>query len=303
VDFRFVKISCLMVTEGRFEQFKTSVLGYCSQDYPDKELIIVTRGSEIYKTGITDHIHSLDRNDINCVFLSSKVSLGAMRNIALSHASGQLICQWDDDDLNHPHRLKVQSQVMLNAKARASFFCDHFHLFRDTKQLYWCDWARSRWHPGHPGTLMAFKQALPPYNETQQRQEDSFVQHALIAQKVPIAIVCNVGYLYTYVYHGTNVFSRAHHERLARAYGLERDTLLNKSRLVLNALATYHIDSPLSIVDHMGREILSWSNKKPSITALEPDKPEIFVINGEPPIENKAIGLMPHDQLIQGAHE
>jgi glycosyltransferase involved in cell wall biosynthesis len=256
------QVSCVMVTDGRLEYFQRSFSCFCLQDYIEKELVIVTCADADYKESIRKIVKQSARQDIRCVFLDSKLPLGALRNISIEHAAGPLICQWDDDDLNHPQRLSMQIRHMQEAGARASFLSDNFHFFADTSQLYWCNWKRSQIHIGHPGTLLAYKNVVPRYNEQLEQREDSFVQLQMRKEGTAIAAISDLGYLYMYIYHGRNVFDRAHHSSLVKAYGFEEATLRERGDEIQSALNKYPYAEPVVVLDHTGREIISWPRNK-----------------------------------------
>lgn len=252
-------VSCLMVTQERLDEFRRSFACFCAQDYPTKELVIVTCGSEEYQSRIRAWVESSGRTDVRYVCLQSVMPLGALRNVSCDSARYQLVCQWDDDDLYHPHRLTAQIRAMRWTKSRANFLLDHFHLFRDTGQLYWCNWARSQSHVGFPASLLAYKDVLPRYKEDLTQDEDSVVQAAMIRQNTRISVLAGVGYVYVYVYHGSNVFNRAHHTALTKRYGLEAATLRERASEIHAALYAHSIDPPVSVVDHSGREVFAWA--------------------------------------------
>jgi hypothetical protein len=204
------------------------------------------------------------------------LSLGTLRQIAVENASGSLICQWDDDDYNHSHRLSNQIVAMKSAGAEASYLADNLHFFSDTRTLYWCDWHRPRLHVGHPGTLLAYKSALPRYNELLDRREDLEVQQSLRVRS-RIALLHDAGYLYIYVYHGSNVFDREHHARLVTAYGLGSAELLNRRSILSRALGeySYYLQCPIIVSDTSGLEVFEWSGSDPD-TLTEDDNVSLF---------------------------
>ena len=155
------KVSCLMVTLNRFEHVRRSVSSFCQQDYPNKELVILTCGGSNYAERLGALVRSIGRTDIRCVSLGAAVTLGALRNASVEHALGPMVCQWDDDDLSHPKRLSMQVEAMRADRARVSFLVDAFHFFGDSRSLYWCDWSRSRATIALPGTLLASRMLFP----------------------------------------------------------------------------------------------------------------------------------------------
>jgi glycosyltransferase involved in cell wall biosynthesis len=250
----------VLVSNGRFEQFKRSFASFCAQDYPDKELVIVLDYGDDYDPRVKQyrqHIADSGRSDVRVVCVEKRAPLGALRNISVDGASGSLVCQWDEDDLSHPRRLTTQIGAMLTARAEVSFLADHFHWFDDSRQLYWSNWLRSGNHIGHPGTLLGYKAALPKYDERLRIQEDSALLRDIVGRRTHIALLCNVGHLYMYTYDGSNAFARKHHETLAKALGLEAATMRERLTLIKSVVEIYGITQPFSVLDNLGTTIIA----------------------------------------------
>ena len=267
-------ISCLMVTEGRFPLARRAMDCYFAQGYPDKELVIVTCGSKEYKDNLTEYASACGRADVLVIHVPSRVPLGEMRNIAIESASGPFVCQWDDDDLSHPQRLALQVNFLIKTQCEASVIGENLHLFTDTGLIYWCNWAGSSRHIGHPATLLARKAALPRYNKCLNRREDSAMQHQLIASGAGVSVIRGHAELFLYTWHGTNVFQRMHHISLIRAYGLTLEALGDKASRICAALDIYSPMSEITVADKNDTPLLVWKSSfdrpKP-IVKIEPD--------------------------------
>ncbi len=281
------KVSCLMLTFNRAELFEQSFNCYCRQTYPDKELVIVSQGDEEYRNLILDRVASSGRKDIRTVFMPPDAPLGTLRNASLEASSGELVCQWDDDDLNHPDRISAQVNAVYEFGAQASFLLDHLHFFADTKQIFWCDWVRSRRDLGHAGTLLAYRRFIPPYDPSLRFGEDSMVQQALFMQGSRVALLRSLGYLYVYVYHGRNVFDRKHHQTLARWLGLERNSLEGRAEVLCRALGLLSINPPIEVVDYLEERVFTWdANGSPRVAELARQvgpEPMAFVVSNRKP--------------------
>jgi glycosyltransferase involved in cell wall biosynthesis len=262
------KVSCLMVTfmeagASRLELFKKSFDCYCRQTHSSKELVIVACGDDDYVGQVRKHLAGSQRDDVRILLPNVMMPLGALRNMAMDHATGDIVCQWDDDDINHPTRLSRQLDTMRQSKAQASFLLDYLHLFYDTRRIFWSDWRRLPLsdEPGLPGTLLAYKDVLPRYNDKLSRDEDSTIQRALCKNGILTAVIGGLGPLYIYTFHGTNIFSRAHHEYTARFTALEWATLTGRAASLFSALYDYDLNPPLYVVDNYGRTVFEWSGE------------------------------------------
>src|SRR3546814_9535246 len=150
-----------MVTRGRAARAALSIECYRRQSHPRRELVIVDDDPDgtlaRYVAALADptirHLRLPDRGQ----------TLGELRNLAVAAAAGELVCQWDDDDLCHPRRLEVQHRVMRRTGAAA------------------CLLSRwTMWWPGHgrlaisrqrdwEGSILVEKRCLQPY-PTQDRK-------------------------------------------------------------------------------------------------------------------------------------
>lgn len=253
------KISCLTVTLNRLILLKEAIACYCAQTYPNRELVIVTAGTPRYQQAIRDHLRALDRNDIRTVMLDpTNLTLGRQRNIALDAAKGAIICQWDDDDLCHPQRLTAQYEHMARQQARACFMTDQLHFFAERRQLFWLDWALggnlSRHERLIPMTVMAYKDQRFRYPEAgvrANRGEDDAFRDAY-AQAHDIAELRDAAPLYVYRYHGKNVTSRAHHQRMIAFGTREAGFLTRQEPLLRESLAHYRLPMPYAVMCREG---------------------------------------------------
>jgi glycosyltransferase involved in cell wall biosynthesis len=247
------KISCLTITLNRLVFLKEAIACFRDQTYSNRELIIVTNGTERYQQAIQRYIGTLEDPNIRCIALpEDPYTLGRLRNISVAEADGEIICQWDDDDLYHPERLQIQYDYMENTRSQACFMTDYLQYFREERELFWVNWTNRTQHARNhllPGTMLMYKDARFRYPETgpsSVRGEDD----ALIDQMyslVNVAALSGAGYLYVYTYHGKNTFPKDHHARLAiqSASGLE--FIQGHFKDLTQALGYYRLPMPYTV--------------------------------------------------------
>ena len=246
------------MTRERVGLLKEAIACYLDQTYPRRELVIVAAGSAWSRRAVADHLEALGRDDLRLVEIDDpEATLGAMRNASLEAARGEVVCQWDDDDLYHPQRLELQLAAMQAAGAGACFLTDHLQFDAPAREMYWVDWASFREHgPGHellPGSMMARRDACPRYPETGEDArwgEDNAFRKRLL-ETVEVAPLAGHGCLYLYRFHGRNVWGRDHHRRLsARAAGAR---FLRRHEPVLRrALSAYRLPLPYAVKTGIG---------------------------------------------------
>jgi len=98
------KVSCLMPTYARFPNHgslvEESVESFLKQDYKNKELIILNDcpGQKL----IFEH------PQVSVINTNRRLrSLGEKYNVMASLASGDILCPWEDDDINLPWRISL----------------------------------------------------------------------------------------------------------------------------------------------------------------------------------------------------
>ncbi|MCP4262044.1 MAG: glycosyltransferase [Planctomycetes bacterium] len=249
------KISCLTVTSRRLRLLKEAIQCFCSQSYPNRELVIVSHNDTREREAIERYLRSLGRKDIRHISLETEgYSLGRARNASLDAATGELICIWDDDDLYHPDRLSYQFQALNESSAQACFLTDHLQFFEQERELYWVDWRFG----GHldkferlvPGTMMMYKDKSFRYPEsgTQARVgEDNVFVDALRNKQVKVAAPTGLGFLYLYRCHGDNTHPSEHFRHI-QAFGSQEQHFIEQRKVILlTALKQYQLPVPLVV--------------------------------------------------------
>jgi glycosyltransferase involved in cell wall biosynthesis len=248
-----------MVTK-RPDLARRAVDCYASQDYPARELVIVSDGEE---ECVALHRYAAARCPgplvMTAVAAGSK-PLGAMRNLAIDLAHGEIVCQWDDDDLSHPRRLSVQVALMQADGADACFMTDQLQLTTCDQSLYWCDWTQTRGWPlpwsTIPNTLLCRKASIGRYPETgalARRSEDTEVMRTLL-KRARVSRLRGLGWLYVYVSHGANTWHQTHHLEIVRATGMEASALVTR-RSELTAGTIAYALGELVVRDWSGGEV------------------------------------------------
>lgn len=214
------KVSCLTVTDGRLLLLKQAIACYCDQTWPERELVIVTAGGPRYVRAIDRHLSELGRDDIRLVPVDEpRTPLGRLRNIAIDASRGDMLCQWDDDDLSNPRRIELQHRAIAGG-AIASCIADHLHFSVEERALRRVSWQcrGARGLSGMAaGTIMAPRSVAARYPEDGPNAsigEDSYFLEALMRHG-EVAPVLGCPEVYVYRFHGRNTMSAMHHRRIA----------------------------------------------------------------------------------------
>lgn len=136
-------ISCVMPTYGRPDYVNESVAMFLSQEYSNKELVVLN--------DCPGQRYEFDHPEVCVVNRGERyVTLGEKRNDAIDLARGSVIAVWDDDDVYLPWRLSFSWREM-----------SHFRTPFYRAAEFWAYWGESQLHhnqsvPGwvsHPNTL------------------------------------------------------------------------------------------------------------------------------------------------------
>jgi glycosyltransferase involved in cell wall biosynthesis len=178
------------------------------------------------RDALLDYIGSLRRRDIRIVTPTGPLSLGRLRNISVEAASGDFLCQWDDDDCSHPERLARQMTHLLEGNHEAALLQDVVQYFPQTRSLYCLNW-RATEAGGHPGTLMVRRSVpidYPTEGSEAQLGEDLRVALAL-KQRGRFGYLARMPYLFVYVSHGYNSWHDGHHRMFASTLSISQGLL------------------------------------------------------------------------------
>lgn len=237
-------ISCLMVTlpvSERFERLKQSLAGYAAQTYARRELVIVANGGTPEAlAAIKAHVAGLGRDDIRIVEPPGSLTLGALRNISKASARGEVVCQWDDDDLFHPERLQRQFEALTRSGAEGVCLEQVMQFFAIERLIY-CVNFRVGGEAVFAGSLMCWSRTPIVYPESGERSrlgEDTDVACQLV-ERGGLHALADMPHLYVYVCHGANSWSDWHHRGVARYRGLSPGLLRRREAQLRQDLSVF----------------------------------------------------------------
>jgi glycosyltransferase involved in cell wall biosynthesis len=200
-----------MVTRDRPQLAERAVRCLVAQTYRPLELVIVDDGSADYTPLVERYQRDVPIRYVRLDPVAGRY-LGALRNIALAEARGQLCAQWDDDEWYHPARLRAQIDALAGGAVASVLKWTLMHV--DTPQLaelpYRADAGR-----GTPGTVVHRRTAVRYPNL--RRSEDARFLEALAATGRVAVLGPEHSHLFIRCFHGANTWSAAHfHRRLRR---------------------------------------------------------------------------------------
>jgi len=209
-------VSCLMVTADRRELAQRAIRCYLRQTYPKTELVVVDDGTQ----DMTPVLDDVPDDELNYVKLAPENNvLGKLRNVALDHADGALITQWDDDDWYHETRVETQAAVLQSGYDACSLHGALMHI--DDPEFMYNPYVGFL-ENGVPGTIMHRRDTSIRYPEMR-RAEDSVFLDAWKKQRYTL-LSDEHAHLFIRCFHGSNTWEKKHF--LTRMRNTPRDLLL-----------------------------------------------------------------------------
>lgn len=206
---RLPLISCLMVTRGRRALLEFAINGFARQTYPNRELVIVCDSPALPQDDPLERaIRAAGCRNVRLIRVNAAgrdggLTLGELRNIAVDHAAGRYVCQWDDDDLYDPCRLQMQQRVLAAAGAQACLL-GRWMIWWPAEDRLAVSCERD-WE----GSLLCEKAVMPRYPALRRGEDTPVVEQLRRSARV---VRMDLPRLYTYVVHGGNTFTAAHFE-------------------------------------------------------------------------------------------
>ena len=244
-------ISCLMVTQqGRLDETRHAIDCFCGQLLQPLELIIVHDSSDAYHQQLLKLTKSCETSGIRIFQEQAGHTLGWLRNRSLEHARAGLICQWDDDDFNHPARLKTQYEMMQEENSDFCFMTDQLHLFTEQGYMFWDDRSiRPAPFDLIENTMLGQRDLMGLYPELERGEDTVIIKH-IFKHQYKVSRLAGKGWLYTYVFNGKNTWDFDHHSAISFHQRFNTAELLTHEERLLSELKKYAFPFDHVIMPH-----------------------------------------------------
>lgn len=240
-----------MITRNRPTLVDRAIRCFADQRYPVRELVVVCQGTADYRASVIRSARAHGAEEVRVVDAAPDLPLGALRNLSLDAAVGDLVCIWDDDDCSHPDRLTVQVTELVSSGDHTSFLSDHLQLFEQDGELHWIDWTlptpKTR-YPVLPTTMLMTRDGRFRYPE-EGRYAHFGEDWALLTElhrRVRVQHLSGWGHLYLYIYHGRNTFSAEHHRKF-RIRSRPGAAVAERESDIREAMAYYAVRLPVRV--------------------------------------------------------
>lgn len=227
-------ISCICVTRKRVHLLSRAIQCFLHQTYINKELIIVFEDDDTETLAFSKEASKQYQNvKWYPVKRAPDKHLGALRNEAISFASGVYICQWDDDDWYHPERLSFQFSELQQSQKEACVL-GYEIIFDALHQQSYLSCLRF-WE----GTVLCSKDITMKYSyrNIEKGEDTPFI--TTLQQYALVYLSQKITPFYIYVYHGKNTWDY-HHFKTFFPYCKKLPTPIND--VIIKLLDCNHFD-------------------------------------------------------------
>lgn len=198
------KISCICITRHRPHLLKRAMACFHAQTHPDKELVVLCEEDDAATLRLLDGLPASGELKILIVPRETGRHLGYLRNYAIARASGNYICQWDDDDWYHPERLRYQLSLIEGTHYAACVLSREL-IFDTRSGTAWLSCQR-HWEGS---VLCRREEALEyPYSNLE-KGEDTPMILSLQRQRLLYTDPASTPF-YIYIFHGENTWDYDH---------------------------------------------------------------------------------------------
>jgi hypothetical protein len=200
-------VSCLMVTSGERWSIRWSLQCYARQLYAARELVIVTYLDRV--SWVQQLVETMGIRDVRVYGVGRELSLGEMRNVSLARSHGEVLIQWDDDDLYDQARITV-AVALLTASTGVAAFLWRVLIWWPDREIAAISEERL-WE----ASMAVWRDHAPIYPSLN-RLEDTTAMEFLSSTRTVVS--CDSPLLYVYIAHGANTCEPEHFEgHLARS--------------------------------------------------------------------------------------
>lgn len=218
-------VTAVMITGkhvSRTDLARAAIRSFDKQIYKNKDLLIINDGDE----PLFSNTMPLNVREVQ---VPKGMTLGELRNVGLTEATGDLVMQWDDDDWSHPIRMGYQvkawesnpsNAILLRWQVRYSFVTD--------SAKYWGWTTNHPTVPGIPGTILHANTPDLSYRSEKRAEDDHFIEdhfsgHVTVLENSPAR---EQAHYYVRFYHGGNTWDERHvmGERGPGGWDLEQGT-------------------------------------------------------------------------------
>jgi glycosyltransferase involved in cell wall biosynthesis len=201
--FEWPTVSCLLVTNGARRTMACAIECYQRQTYEPRELVIVTHPDGLEAVNAAVASSGAENVAVHCV--GRELTLGDCRNLSIARSTGQVVMQWDDDDLYDPMRVNAAVSLLRSVDATAAMLRRVLVWWPDRRLAAI---SKSRlWE----GSIAVWRDHAPIYPGLARGEDTTAVECVSTTRAVASY---EAALLYVYIIHDGNTWDLAHFEEV-----------------------------------------------------------------------------------------
>jgi glycosyltransferase involved in cell wall biosynthesis len=204
-------ISCVCITRDKPELLKRAIDCFLNQTYPNKQLVVLYEDiDELTKAFFKTHTYDSSVVKLE-VSGTPKLTIGKLRNYAISKADGEFISQWDDDDWYHVKRLE-NGYRYIQQTGKDGAILTRWMVFDCVEQQAYIS-NRRLWE----GSVICRKDAMleKGYDDLIWGEDTPIIEY--LHENKKLALIEQMPLLYIYIYHGSNSWNYDHWKEIFKA--------------------------------------------------------------------------------------
>lgn len=272
-------VSCLTASRPqRWGQLQRSILDFLAQRYAARELVVVVDGGNDFASAVQAFVDQQmlpeDGPAVHVLARPAKSPLECL-TFAAVHASGRILCLWDDDNLNHPLRLTEQVAVQQRFKTAVTVLTEGLYYFPKDAQLFVVNVERPQGSAGQrtlPSTLMAYRECFPVLEPQARTKPSEALLNATAKAGRKIVPIAGKPFLHLVGVTHDNLRGYDYHRRVAQEQARPAAWLQARADVLQDALDTFSWDGLTVAVDGSDAGGFEYETKKKWPVHLYPVK-------------------------------
>jgi hypothetical protein len=174
-------VSCLCPSRPcRWGLLQRAVIDFNTQTYPNRELVITVDVAGEFSTMVQAYVDTLTLTaSVRVLARPMRCQLEGLQYGAMA-GFGSVLALWDDDNLNHPDRLRVQVSHQVNVPQAVTVFSAGLYFFHQDVELFAVDCAQPNAKLASDRVLstttMAYRDQFPTLdNSIRSRTSDTMI--------------------------------------------------------------------------------------------------------------------------------
>jgi glycosyltransferase involved in cell wall biosynthesis len=202
-------ISCLCLSRNRPQLLRRAIECFLAQSHSNKEMVVIHPSSD---AATVQCIESFGSPLIRSYGVDlPEATLGELRNISVERATGELLCNWDDDDWHSPERLSAQ-YAALTASKKPAVILVRLLIYdaKNARAYLGCERLWENTALFRKAKIEELGLRYPALNKSEDYEfVNSLIQHNLVYPMLDPT-------LYIYQFNGLNTSGSAHFDGLLR---------------------------------------------------------------------------------------